>query len=145
MVKLASPADIQTSIRRIARRISAPPALLPETVPSAWGAPHIEVDRLYHFVVCERGLELERRSSPALDDLFYWIFQSVTFSMASDCELALRKPHEDSRRQLFTRQLDLMNTLNPTWSNRLRDELAEIVAAYPFSDDQGRAERFEKS
>jgi len=92
-----------------------------------FGYPHIEVDALYHFVVIERGVEIERRSTSNLDELLFWVFESVTFGLASDFELSHRKDGEDSRRQLFSKQVELMNLLSFDWANRLRDQIRRTV------------------
>ena len=44
--------------------------------------PNIEVDGLlnFHFIIVERGNELERRITKNLDDLLYWIFESPNLS-----------------------------------------------------------------
>lgn len=126
--------EVAGSIRQLAGRIGVPETLVPGTVPSGWGAPHIEVDGRYHFVVCERGLELERRSTSDLDELLYWVFGSATFSMAVDFEVAHRRDHEDARRQVFDRQRELLIKLNPDWAIRRDREVAEILANHPFND-----------
>src|ERR1051325_7559594 len=69
--------------------------------------PHIEVDSHgYHFVVVERGQELERFTTFELDDVLYRIFQSVTFSLAIDYELAHRVETQDFRRIGFQKQIE---------------------------------------
>lgn len=130
----ASLASVMGKIRRLAAKIEAPKSLIPRTAPSAWGEPHIEVDRFYHLVVCERGQEFERRTTSDLDELLYWVFEGVTSSMGFDYELAHRRPEEDSRRIAFAKQLEMLNSLRPAWAERCRAELATIVARYPFDD-----------
>jgi hypothetical protein len=92
--------QIRSCIDRLARKIGAPPQTLPTYGHSEdAGRPHIEADwKAYHFVVVERGQELERRTTRDLDELFYWVFKGVTFDMACQFELRNRIPNADFRR-----------------------------------------------
>jgi len=134
MNALETPASILATISRLAARIDAPNRLMPGMTPSGLGAPHIEVDDHYHLVVCERGVELERRTTLSLDELLYWAFAAVTFSMAADWEVAHREAHQDSRRQLFNRQRELLNAISSDWAVRYDVKTAELLRAYPFQD-----------
>lgn len=123
-------ADLERDVVRRATLIDAPAHLLPTYVVSEdLARPHIEREGdSYCFVVKERGVELERRSTTSLDEILYWIFEPVTFSMASDWELANRVEGEDSRRGLFTKQLELLDRLDPIWASRYRLETAKWLA-----------------
>ncbi len=121
---------IAEAVDQLAKKIDAPSGLLPTYGRSEDGARHhIEVssDGAMHWVVVERGEELDRRTTLDRDELFYWVFQTVTFSMASDYEVTHRRPDEDSRRQLFTVQLDLLATLNPLWQVRRAASISQYL------------------
>jgi hypothetical protein len=79
------------------------------------------------YVVAERGSEFERRTTVRRDDLLYWVFQSVTFSMASKYEVQHRNPDEDFRKQLFTKQFELLDQLDPAWTERRKRELGPLL------------------
>ena len=97
--------------------------------------PHIEVDdRGYHFVVVERGKEWSRLTSVDLDDLLYWIFQSVTFDLATRFELAHRIEGQDSRRIWFQRQIELLAQLSVEWGEHRRQDQERILRDHPFDD-----------
>lgn len=99
------------------------------------GYSHVEVDaRGYHLVTVERGEELERITTNDLDDLLYHIFDDVTFSLASDYELAHRIEGQDSRRILFQKQFELLSQLSPQWGERGRQEIQGILRESPFDD-----------
>lgn len=104
------------------------------STPRGDGTPYIEVDEAYHFVVEERGIEHERRTTGDLDELLFWIVQGLTASMAWAHELRNRREHEDSRRQAFEKDLELLERLSPTWAKRRRTEYAEILRTHPFHD-----------
>lgn len=80
-----------------------------------------------HWVVQERGIELERRTTLNRDELLYWVFQSVTFSMAADWEVLRRDHTEDFRRALFTKQFELLGRLHRPWVARRKAELGPIL------------------
>jgi hypothetical protein len=77
--------EVRTAVDRLAGIIEPPENLLPTYgVSRDLGYPHIEIQGiLMSYVIVERGQELERHSSIELDDILYWVFKSVTFSMAS--------------------------------------------------------------
>lgn len=128
--------SIQQSIESLAERISAPVDLLPTYGRSIDGAhPHIEVDaRGMHFVVIERGCELERKTTRDLDELLCWVFDSVTFSMACSFELKNRISGQDSRRLMWQHQLELLRRLNESWSCKRENEIQKILLKNRFND-----------
>ncbi len=103
--------------------------------PAHDGSPHVEVsDGVYHYVVTERGEELQRRTTHDADELLYWLLQDVTFSLASDFELRHRVPGQDFRRILFTKQLELLRGLDPAWGQRREREIDRTLHHHPFND-----------
>ena len=72
----------------MALAIAAPASSLPTFGKTEDGArPHIEVrSDAYHYVVVERGCELERKRTPDLQELLYWVFSDVTHQMAFQYE-----------------------------------------------------------
>jgi len=108
-----------------------------DSAPRGDGSPYIEISDAYHFVVEERGLELERRKTSDLDELLYWVFDGVTFTVASSFELRNRRPNEDSRRQLFAKQEELLNLASEAWGRRKEVEHEGVLANYPFNDTLG--------
>ena len=108
-----------------------------DSAPRGDESPYIEISDVYHFVVEERGLELERRKTRDLDELLYWVFDGVTFTVASSFELRNRRPNEDSRRQLFAKQEELLNLASEAWGHRKEVEHKGVLANYPFNDASG--------
>jgi hypothetical protein len=91
---------VRKRVEALARVIDAPVDSLPTYGHSAdFGRPHIEVDSgNYHYVVCERGEELEREVFLDEGGLLYRIFRSVSFDMAcAEKERILREhPFDDA-------------------------------------------------
>lgn len=99
--------------------------------------PHIEVDKNgFHFVVVERGQELERKTTRNRRELIYWIFESVSFSEAIRFEAKNRIEGEDFRRQLFARQEQQLGRIDPGWEQRLREKHDAILSRNPFRDSE---------
>ncbi|MDR3577981.1 MAG: Imm63 family immunity protein [Anaerolineaceae bacterium] len=128
--------DVKDQVDQLARVINVPGELLPTYGSSIdFAHPHIEIHGpSYHYIIIERGQELDNKRTFELYELLYWIFQHVTFSMASTYELEHRKPHVDTRRLLFSYQLDLLNNLNKNWKKRRELEIEEILKHHPYSD-----------
>jgi hypothetical protein len=128
--------QIQAHLEGLAAKIGASPALLPTYGYSdQTGQSHIEVDvHGYHYVVAERGKEYERRSTPDIDELAYWVFADVTFGFASSYEFAHRIEAQDCRRIIFPHQVELLALLSPKWAAREQTEHEEILKKYPFDD-----------
>jgi hypothetical protein len=129
-------AELRERVAALARRIGAPSNLLPTYASSEdFARPHIETDlRGYHYVVVERGTELSRSTTRVLDELLYWVFRDVTFSMACSFELAHRQPMQDSRRILFAHNLQLLESLSPTWRATREAALASVLRSHPYRD-----------
>ena len=130
-------ADVKEQVDTLGERINAPQTLLPTYGYSADGAlPHIEIDGSgnFHFVVVERGRELERRTTAVLDELLFWIFDTITFSMACAFELKNRNKSQDFRRILFSKQEELLGGINIDWQEKKGNDHSLILANHPFVD-----------
>lgn len=108
----------------------------PKYAPDIWW---IEVhSHPEHFVYSlfyeERGLRRQLAESKNKDDVLETVFVSVTQSLASHYEARHRRPGEDSRRQWFDLQIDLMNRLRPEWAQRLRAHQLSVLQTFPFVD-----------
>ena len=132
--------EIQDIVNQLAKKINAPSYLLPTfSSPIGDATPNIEVDNLglYNFVISERGNEYERKLTSDLNDLLYWIFSSVTFSMACDYELKNRIADKDCRRIMFEKQEELLGLLNKEWEEKEKKEHQSILINNPYDDLAG--------
>ncbi|MDC8004829.1 Imm63 family immunity protein [Aureisphaera galaxeae] len=129
--------EIQSIVNQLAEKINAPNYLLPTfSLPIGDATPNIELDSfgLYNYVISERGRERERKITSSLHDLLYWIFSSVTFSMASHYELKNRIEGQDFRRIMFAKQEELLGILHEDWKEREVREHQTILKNHPFND-----------
>jgi hypothetical protein len=132
--------DLKKIVEELAAKIYAPADLLPTYGYSRdFAYPHIEVGnyKLLHYVVIERGQELERKTTTDLDTLLYWIFSNVTFSMAVEYELNNRLEDRDCRRIIFDKQEKLLGILNENWQQKEIEEHNKILEKNPFDDLAG--------
>jgi hypothetical protein len=130
-VELLNAGTIQDRAKALAARLGKPGFTL-RSKPGHDGSSHLEVRDAYYLVVTERGLELERRRTEDVDELLYWAIEGLTSSMSLNYELANRREGEDSRRQAFSKQVELLATISPAWAERQRREQAEILSRHPF-------------
>lgn len=128
--------EIEAEINRLAVIVGASGYVLPTYGRTEDGAhPHIESDACgYHYVVVERGKELRRDTTHEFDMLLYHVFETVTFSLACDYELAHRIAGEDFRRLLFSQQIKLLSSLSSTWAERKSLKYDRILQQSPFND-----------
>ncbi|CAJ0822247.1 Imm63 family immunity protein [Ralstonia flaminis] len=131
-------AEIEVEVARLAERVAAPSNAYPTFGSTAdFAHPHIEVGAgQYHYVVVERGAEVLRKSTSDLHELLYWVFDGVTFSMACAYELVHRVPGQDFRRLMFSKQVELLASIDPEMGRRGSEEIAETLRNAPFSDGQ---------
>src|SRR5690349_5872192 len=102
------------------------------TEPIGDGTPHVEiVNDDYHFVASERGTEFDRRSTNDPSELLYWIFSGITHSMASSYEVTHRVRGQSFRRLMFSKQLELLQELNPEWAAKRKKEIDAILLKHP--------------
>jgi len=133
--RLLSLGEIKAVIDQYAAKIEAPSSTLPTYGHSEdFARPHIESDHGYHFVVVERGQELERRTTWLLDNLLYEVFSGVTHDIASRFAAQSPTPKMDFRRAMFEKQLELLARLEPRWRDQRAAEIADILRRHPFSD-----------
>lgn len=103
------------------------------TSPRHDGSPHIEIaNGGFQFVVTERGSEYERVGDLSADDVLYLLFDGITQHMATTYELKNRIPETDARSVWFPYQERLMENLNPSWGERLREKHRRILANSPL-------------
>ncbi|MGV3613824.1 MAG: Imm63 family immunity protein [Fimbriimonas sp.] len=135
-MELKSLDEVREEVERLARRIGAERRHLPHFGRSdGWGTPHIEVGGgYYHWVIQERGTEIDRHSTRNLDELLEVIFRSVTATMATTYESQHRVPGQDPRRLLFARQLDLLEQLSPEWRKRQHQLHLNTLMSHPYRD-----------
>lgn len=91
-------------------------------------------DNGYHFVEMERGKINKQIDCIKEEDILYVIFSKITFALASEFELENRNAVEDSRRQLFAKQMELLESIDVEFAKKRKNRVDEILRIYPFHD-----------
>jgi len=91
----------------------------------------------YYYIIMERGQLNKCFESEDLEEVLYPLFESITFSLASDYELNHRIENEDSRRLLWKKQLELLKKINRNFFVKCQIEIEEILKIAPFNDENG--------
>lgn len=127
--------EIEKVVNVLALKISSPTDLLPTFGYSKdFAHPHIEVTiEGYNFVVLEKGQEVQRKITQNLDEILYWIFNGITFSMALKFEVKNRIESQDCRWVLFQKQDELLGMLNILWQQRSIQKHSFLLKDYIFN------------
>ena len=105
------------------------------TDPQDDGSHHVElIDPEFHYVVTERGCELERRSTADINEMLYWMIHDLTFWMGVAYEFKHRIEEQDCRRIIFAKQIEMMKRADPEMTDRLKLHIAETLSKHPFND-----------
>ncbi len=106
-----------------------------QTEPQHDGSPHVEFSNgKYHYVVTERGLELERRSTDETDEILFWMISDITFWSGVEFELRNRVEGQDSRRIIFAKWRRLMARCGASFTERLEKQIEKTLRLNPYND-----------
>jgi len=135
---MKSISTIKSRYYSIAKKLNASSKhILFALTPQGFGYPHIEVhEPEYHYVITERGNELERRCTTDPNELLYWLTSDLTLRMASDWELENRVEGQDSRRLIFKHDIELLEFINNEWAKRKKSYYDKILENHPYNDQQ---------
>lgn len=107
-----------------------------QTKPQDDGSPHVEFSNgQYQYVVTERGLELERRSTAETDEMLYWMVSDVTFWSGVEFELKNRVEGRDCRRMIFTEWRRLMARCGASFAEWLDRHIEKTLRLNPYNDE----------
>ena len=132
-----SKSQIESELHRLGELIGAQPNQLPTIDNSRDAKPNISfsANGTACYEVHERGNQLFSFPAFDLEHLMFMAFKDITFSLAAEHERKNRNANEDSRRQLFTKQVELMRTLNSDWAERIQKEIGATLQTAPFNDE----------
>jgi hypothetical protein len=139
--------EIQTKVELLAKLIDSPVDQLPTYGNSRGdGTPNIDIGGgTYYYTAPDRGVMSINRQTQNIDELLYWIFKDITFSMAVWFELENRIKDQHARRLIFSHQLGLLKTLDTNWFWKAKMEIAKILQNCPYDDSSGVSlQKYEK-
>ncbi|GAB2024489.1 Imm63 family immunity protein [Lactovum odontotermitis] len=92
-----------------------------------------EDKKVYHYVVMERGKEVESYSSGIVDEVLYFVFKDITRSLAIKYESEHSVPNQDFRKIMFQRQLELLSEINPDYEEKQKSYIQDVLAKNPYT------------
>jgi hypothetical protein len=131
--------DIKEKVNELALKINVPINLLPSYGQQIWEShPYVKTDIFgcMSYIVSECG-QKQIKKTYEINELLYWIFDDVTFSMARNYELKNRIEDKDSRRMIFEKQENLLRQLDESWGEIKKNSHQQILKFYPFDDLAG--------
>lgn len=128
--------EIRLRVVELGKLISAPQSyLVVPDQPTSDGTPYVEViNDEYHYVSADRGMEISRRVTSDVDQLLYWILKRASSAMASNFEFKNRIENKDTRRIKFSKQIEIIGKLSPSWAHLMSMEIEEILKSAPYDD-----------
>jgi hypothetical protein len=121
-------------MREAAAVIEAPLSALPGFSPQDAAVPFVRVtDGVLHWIVVERGEELQHRETRDVREWLYWVFDAVTWNLASQWELRHRIDYVESRLSIFCKQLELLAKLDDSWARTKLAYYQKVLTRSPYS------------
>lgn len=127
--------DCVETMMRYATIIGMDKKYLPALESTGDGA-YLDIDlsgRLY-YVIKDRGQEVKNESGRDMDEILFEVFKDATFRMAVNYEKENRIAGEDIRRQMFAKQIELVQALNKKWGDRVEADIKNTLWHYPYDD-----------
>lgn len=97
------------------------------------GTPFVELEYgQFSFIISERGEELKKITGNA-DKILAEVFNGITFELACKFELNNRITGQDSRRLIFSKQIELLSLLDKNWASLRFHEQENILKNIPWN------------
>lgn len=89
----------------------------------------------YHAVsVGDRGQIEAETFYPNLEDVLFAIYDMITFRISVEYAKTNKKPGEDWRKCVFSKQLDLLRNIDEKYYTKGKNEINEILRKNPYND-----------
>ncbi|WP_336369257.1 Imm63 family immunity protein [Rahnella perminowiae] len=96
--------------------------------PDGVATPYLEIHgQEYHFVVSERGLEVDRQVTLSDDEILYWFADCGVRALASHYASLKSSSDEPFRNTYFRKQFYLMLSIKPEWATRKKNEFKTLI------------------
>jgi hypothetical protein len=92
-------------------------------------------DEGYHFCSIERGAINSNRITKSLFDIAYWVIESQIFWLAVEYERKHRIKNQDSRRMIFSKELQYLGEMGEDYRDRAEAEINETLSQNPYQDE----------
>lgn len=85
--------------------------------PDGVATPYLEIHgKEYHFIISERGLEIQRKVTLSDDEILYWFVESAVAGLAS-AYAAKHSSEREFREVYFRKEYSLMLSVKPEWAS----------------------------
>lgn len=88
----------------------------------------------YYYVAMERGRINKKIESDDEIELLYYIFNSITLSLASKYSSQHKVVNKDQRRVMFKKQLELLEKINLYYRQKREKNIKDILKEAPYND-----------
>jgi hypothetical protein len=128
--------DIRNAVDHYGTQLGIPSGTLKVfDSPQGDGSSYIQIKGdTFSYIIEERGCIFEERKTSDINTLLYWLMNDVISTIANDYELKHRDASRDSRRILFSKELQLMKSLEQSWYLQKKKEIDNTLANSPYSD-----------
>ncbi|HCM1989786.1 TPA: hypothetical protein N3A40_001895 [Salmonella enterica subsp. salamae serovar 30:m,t:-] len=104
--------------------------------PDGLATPYLEIHgKEYHFIVSERGTEMERTVTLSDDEILYWFADCGVRNMASYYAAVNSSKEKEFRSIYFRKQYSLMLSIKADWATRKRKEFTALLNSQMAADD----------
>lgn len=128
--------EIKILINEMSKKINAPISeLLTFGITRDDGTPCVQIEgEIYYYVARDRSVTTLQKQTHDVNELLFWVFNDVTFHMATKYEVRNREKGVDPRRQIFSYQLGLLEKLDPSWVKKEEEIIEKILLDSPYMD-----------
>ena len=92
----------------------------------------------YHFCSIERSAVVSEEVSADIFDIAYKAIESEVFWMAVEYERKHRIKEQDSRRMIFSKELQYLSAIGEEYKNRAEFEISQTLVHAPYQDSMLR-------
>lgn len=89
----------------------------------------------YHFCTVERGIIRDDTVTKSLFDISFAVIESQVFWIAVEYERKHRINNQDSRRIIFSKELQYLDEIGDDYRQRAELEINETLRENPFQDE----------
>ena len=99
------------------------------------GSSHVEkLGDTFHWIVTDRGSEIERRTTNSREEVEYWLVRGVVFALSIERVLKIRAAGQDFRRLMYEKRIEIMKSISRKWGDRIEKEIENLLIEYPYDD-----------
>ena len=106
-----------------------------------FGGAYIDIEgSKYSYIVMERGKVIRRYDSENLDDILFYLFNSITQTLVTKYCASYRRenPKIDTRIIWYPKQLELLEKVNSSFVEMRHEKMREVLEESPLRHENGQ-------